>query len=401
LISRFVLAVPFLESLVGKRSSGDVEEALKALVESSDKISTVYDGAIERIDSQNRNDRETAHRVLSWIVHAKRLLTCQELQHALAVRTGSREFQEQYVYHHLEEIVALCAGLVVINRESNTVQLMHDTTRMYFGDRTHQPDWIRTAEVERALNCLTYPSLNCFESGYATNKKMFEERLARYTFLNYAACFWGEHARAVQEMVDLRKVAGEFLQNAELISCAAQAKYAVHQIPIYGFSLGFPKQVALHFMAQFGLHQFLSDLLVKSQENERSDLNVHDSLLRTPLSYAAEKGHEAVVKLLLEKGAELESRALGVRTPLSWAAEKGREAVVKLLLEKGAELESRDTRGRTPLSWAAENGREAAVKLLLEKGAELESRDTRGRTPLSWAAEKGREAVVKLLQSRT
>ena len=49
---------------------------------------------------------------------------------------------------------------------------------------------------------------------------------------------------------------------------------------------------------------------------------------------------------------------------------------MKLLLEKGAELESKDDfYGRTPLSWAAGNGHEAVVKLLLEKGAELESKD--------------------------
>jgi ankyrin repeat protein len=57
---------------------------------------------------------------------------------------------------------------------------------------------------------------------------------------------------------------------------------------------------------------------------------------RTPLSYAAEKGHEAVVKLLLEKGAELETKSNYGRTPLSYAAEKRHKAVVKLLLEKGA-----------------------------------------------------------------
>ena len=51
------------------------------------------------------------------------------------------------------------------------------------------------------------------------------------------------------------------------------------------------------------------------------------------------------MKLLLEKGAELESKDTYYgQTPLSWAAEKGHEAVVKLLLEKGAELESKDTR---------------------------------------------------------
>ncbi len=64
--------------------------------------------------------------------------------------------------------------------------------------------------------------------------------------------------------------------------------------------------------------------------------------------------------------------------PLSWAAKKGHKAVVKLLLEKGAELESKDKRGWTPLSWAAKKGHEAVVKLLLEKGTELESKDKRG-----------------------
>jgi ankyrin repeat protein len=37
---------------------------------------------------------------------------------------------------------------------------------------------------------------------------------------------------------------------------------------------------------------------------------------------------------------------------------------VKLLLEKGAELESKDGQGQTPLSLAAKNGHKAVVKLL-------------------------------------
>jgi ankyrin repeat protein len=42
---------------------------------------------------------------------------------------------------------------------------------------------------------------------------------------------------------------------------------------------------------------------------------------------------------------------------------------VKLLLEKGAELETKDNYGQTPLSCAAEKGHEAVVKLLQEKVA--------------------------------
>ena len=53
------------------------------------------------------------------------------------------------------------------------------------------------------------------------------------------------------------------------------------------------------------------------------------------------------MKLLLEKGADVESKDSQYgRTPLSWAAEKGHEAVVKLLLEKGADVESKDTMAR-------------------------------------------------------
>ena len=64
----------------------------------------------------------------------------------------------------------------------------------------------------------------------------------------------------------------------------------------------------------------------------------------TPLSYAAHNGHEVVVRLLLEKGAELESkdRFGSGQTLLSWAAEDGHKAVVWLLVEEGVDVESKD-----------------------------------------------------------
>jgi len=135
-------------------------------------------------------------------------------------------------------------------------------------------------------------------------------------------------------------------------------------------------------------------------ETGKADMNSKDYDSRTLLLWAAEKGHEAVVKLLLERGAQIESMDVDRRTPLSWAAEKGHETVVKLLLERGAQIESRDLYNKTPLSWAAEKGHETVVKLLLERGAQTESRDIWSRTPLLWAAEKGHETVVRLLLER-
>jgi ankyrin repeat protein len=138
----------------------------------------------------------------------------------------------------------------------------------------------------------------------------------------------------------------------------------------------------------------------------RAAENGHNIYDKTSLSWAAVNGYEAVVKLLLEKGADVESKNWG-GTPLGWAAARRHEAVVQLLLEKGVELETKDDSGRTPPSYVAGNGHEAVVKLLLKKGAELETKykgvwtlalaPGGGRTPLSWAAGNGHEAVVKLL----
>jgi ankyrin repeat protein len=103
--------------------------------------------------------------------------------------------------------------------------------------------------------------------------------------------------------------------------------------------------------------------------------------------------------LLAQDNVDPGSKGGSDRTPLSWAAEKGHEEVVELLLAKeNVDPDSKDETDRTPLSWAAEKGHEAVVKLLLATdNVDPDSKDRTDRTPLSWAAEKGHEAVVELL----
>jgi ankyrin repeat protein len=60
--------------------------------------------------------------------------------------------------------------------------------------------------------------------------------------------------------------------------------------------------------------------------------------------------------------------------------------VVKLLLDKGAEIEAKDSRGQTLLLRAAENGHEAVVKLLLEYGAGVNAKHGSRQTALHEAA---------------
>src|SRR5271154_3144226 len=116
------------------------------------------------------------------------------------------------------------------------------------------------------------------------------------------------------------------------------------------------------------------------------------------LHYGAGKGHEAVARLLLEKGADVAAREEDGWPALHGAADKGHEAVARLLLEKGADVVARrEEDGSTALHQAAGNGHEAVARLLLEKGADVAAQSKGESTALHGAAGKGHEAVARLL----
>jgi ankyrin repeat protein len=97
----------------------------------------------------------------------------------------------------------------------------------------------------------------------------------------------------------------------------------------YGYNQDVPRQmIEVYFAVYFGLREAMIALL-----KNKYNLNVKDTYDRTPLLWAAQKGHETVVRLLLAKdGVDPDSKNSEYgRTPLSWAAENGHEAVVKLL----------------------------------------------------------------------
>lgn len=97
------------------------------------------------------------------------------------------------------------------------------------------------------------------------------------------------------------------------------------------------------------------------------------------------------MKLLLEKGVDMNMTDSSGVTPLSLAVMQGREAVVKLiLLTRKADVNLGISDGVTPLSLAGVEGHEAIMKLLLPKSdVDVNSDDSWGRTSLSWAAEQG------------
>jgi len=366
-----------------------VQSTLKQFSKSLD---TAYDEAIKRIEAQLPDDRVLAKRILSWITYSMRPLTPGELRHALAVDLDEKELDRDNILD-VDDILSVCAGLVIVDEESNVIRLVHYTAQEYI--EQIRESWNRAVQQEITRTCLTYLSFDAFRSGICSSDEI-KTRLDKYLFLKYAAQYWGQHAQNVQEKVC--QLASSFLQNYELVSSSIQTVLASRYG--YGQSQFVPTQITgLHLTAKFGLLYLSQELLSRPREKSDIPADSPDSYGRTPLSLAAEHGQESVVKFLVERNdvdANLKDKQ--GRTPLSWAAGGGHAAVVKLLVERhDVDADSKDEDGRTPLSWASWNGNAEMAKLVTERN-DIDKEN--GWTPLLWAARGGHDAVVKLLAER-
>jgi ankyrin repeat protein len=91
----------------------------------------------------------------------------------------------------------------------------------------------------------------------------------------------------------------------------------------------------------------------------------------TPLHYACARGQLEVAQFLIANGAIVDSMSLGNTTPLMMAVQAGNEQLVKLLLDKGADLQLQNQQGFTAIDiadiydkpWISEGLRSRWLKL--------------------------------------
>jgi serine/threonine-protein phosphatase 6 regulatory ankyrin repeat subunit A/serine/threonine-protein phosphatase 6 regulatory ankyrin repeat subunit B len=116
----------------------------------------------------------------------------------------------------------------------------------------------------------------------------------------------------------------------------------------------------------------------------------------------AKTGQAARIKELLATDKSLiNARDKDGSTPLHCAVWKGHEQVVAVLLEAGADVNAHnenDHWGTTPLHAAAHANQAAIAQLLIEHGADLNSKDREGRTAMFHTTFHKAKAVAKVLE---
>ena len=140
-------------------------------------------------------------------------------------------------------------------------------------------------------------------------------------------------------------------------------------------------------------------LRYKADFEARGTVKVDDQVIEgcTPLWAAAATGHLDVVKLLIERNADVDGRTLTNSTPLRAAAYDGRLDIVNCLVENGADVNARNNFENTPLMVACYNGHMNVVTYLIKRGANMDLQDKQGNTVLHYAVERGHFEIANEL----
>ncbi|KJK76597.1 hypothetical protein H634G_08185 [Metarhizium anisopliae BRIP 53293] len=119
----------------------------------------------------------------------------------------------------------------------------------------------------------------------------------------------------------------------------------------------------------------------------------------TALHRAARNGNEALVRLLLDHGADIERQDNDGQTVLHTAAKSGSQPIVQLILDARTTVDIKDHVGRTALFSAVQSGNDAVVKMLLEASSDPNCTDSMGNVALHWAVDMNSESITLLLLS--
>jgi ankyrin repeat protein len=353
---------------------------------------------LQEIGNQNW---EFAHRLFQIVAAASRPLHVEELAEFLAFdfTVGSTptllaDWRPEDPAH---AVLSTCSSLLAIVDVDgfSVIQFSHFSVKEYLTSQ-------RLAEARHTISRFhvsmtpahTIVVQACLGVLLQVDENITKDGLKKFPLARYAAEHWVGHAR-------FKGVSPNIQDGMKRLFDQDKHHFAVW-VWIYDPESHFPRYevyvqppptraTPLHYAAFCGLQDMVKFLIVERSQNVHASGFDDDETL---LILASREGHSEVARVLLEHGADIETRSKYEWSPLEQASSHGHIGVVQVLLEHGADVKAVDTDNRTALHIASDSGQATAARVLLEHGADANAKRMDDQTPLHRATSEGVARVL-------
>ncbi len=346
------------------------------LADLPDGLDETYERTLLGIDKQKR---KFAQRLFQCLLVSIRPLRVEELAEILAIRFDSAappRFNADWRPVNAEEaVLSACSSLIaIVDRGGRqVVQFSHFSVKEYLTSER-----LSTAEErlsfyhilpEPAHTVLAHASLSVL---LQLDDKIDRDTIGRLPLALYAARHWVEHAQFKGVSSQIQEIIERLFDPARPHFAAWVWLYDIDRYwtePMSTLHPTRPEAVPLYYASLCGFCGLAEHLITVHS----SDVNSRGGSHTTPLHAASVKGHLEVASLLLESGADPNSRDIVDRVPLHRVSQGGQVVmmessleIARLLMNYGAMVNVAGLKGDTPLHAAARSGYRNIAELLVE-----------------------------------
>ncbi|KAJ5634581.1 hypothetical protein N7528_002423 [Penicillium herquei] len=378
------------------------------------ELEEVYD-EIYDMNVSTDEDRQAAERTLKWIMCCRRPLSIDTL-----VKAGSLDSNGD-IDEAVDEdyILAICSNFIIIDH-NQMVQFAHLSVREYLVSSAKYSYTTGDANAQVARTSL-FHLLNGYPQSDedATKTDAFLQYTALHWPVHYSEASVDDRKGPLRHLV--HKLLSPIGPSSGFTTCLQIWADALEEVETlftacaWGFSDVIQEALSAGFNVDERNHDGETALAVAASFN---DIKIMKLLLEsgadanaigskggyTPLHHGSapwcQEQSVKVVEILIEHGADvtmgISGRINDQWTPLHLATCRGFEGIVRVLLDKGAEVNGKTKRGSTALHLALRE-KTTIAQLLLDHGADPSLEDKNGQTPLQVAAANGDEDMVKFL----